>query len=238
MSDFRSCTVWGIRLSSILFGSIVAIPALAQVKPAKPIQGIDFQREIRPILSDACFHCHGPDKNTRMAGLRLDTKEDAFSKRKTGAAIIPGNPDASLIIQRLTHADKAKRMPPEYSHKSVTPKQIETIKRWIASGAGWQEHWSFTAPTRPKPPAVVNTAWVRNPIDRFILAKLQKSGLTPAAPVDRRTLIRRVSLDLTGLPPEAKEVEAFVADKSPDAYEKLVDRLLSSEHWGEHRARY
>jgi hypothetical protein len=199
---------------------------------------VDFQREVRPILSDNCFHCHGPDKATRMAGLRLDTREGAFAERKTGAPITAGKPDASLVIQRITQTDKARRMPPEFSHKTLTAKQIDTLKRWVSEGAAWKELWSFTAPVRPKPPATVNKTWPRNPIDSFILSKLEKQNLTPAAPADRRTLIRRVTLDLTGLPPDPKDVQAFLKDTSPQAYEKVVDRLLASEHWGEHRGRY
>jgi len=221
-----------------VFALVVCQPALAQVKAAAALPKTNFQQEVRPIFSNACFQCHGPDEGTRMAGLRLDKKESAFSQRQNGIPIVPGDPDASLVIQRLTHAEKSKRMPPEYSHKSVTPKQIETIRRWIAEGARWQEHWAFASPTRPKPPVVFNKAWVRSPIDQFILAKLESAGLTPSISADRRTLIRRLSLDLTGLPPDAKDVEAFALDNTHDAYEKLVDRLLSSDRWGEHRARY
>ena len=199
---------------------------------------VDFQREVRPILSDACFHCHGPDQATRMAGLRLDTRDGAFTQRKTGSPIVPGKPGSSLVIQRITHEQKARRMPPESSHKVLTVKQIDTLKRWVAEGAPWKEHWSFTAPVRATPPAVVNKAWIRGPIDQFILAKLEQQALIPATPADRRTLIRRVTLDLTGLPPDPKDVEEFVADKSPNAYEKVVDSLLASNQWGEHRARY
>ncbi|MBC8166829.1 MAG: DUF1553 domain-containing protein [Bryobacteraceae bacterium] len=223
---------------SLLLASALGNICIAQVAPVKTAPAIDFQREIRPILSDACFQCHGPDKATRMAGLRLDTKEGAFTERKNGTAIVPGKPAASLIMQRLTHAEKGKRMPPEYSHKSVNPKQIETLQRWITAGANWQEHWAFAAPVRPKLPAIINKAWARNPIDQFILARLQSSALTPALPADRRTLIRRLSLDLTGLPPDPKEVEAFASDTTAGSYEKLVDRLLGSDGWGEHRARY
>jgi hypothetical protein len=173
-----------------------------------------------------------------MAGLRLDTREGAFEERKSGAPIVPGKPDASVIIQRITHAQPARRMPPVSAHKTLTPKQVDTLKRWIAEGATWKEHWAFIAPVRPKTPAVKNQPWVRNPVDAFVLAKLEAAALTPAAAADRRTLIRRVTLDLTGLPPTAKEVDDFIADKSPNAYEKVVDRLLASPQWGEHRARY
>jgi hypothetical protein len=200
--------------------------------------GVDFQREVRPILSDACFHCHGPDKATRMAGLRLDTKDGAFGERKGGAPVVPGKPDASLLIQRVSHPDAARRMPPVSSHKTLSAKQVDTLKRWVAEGAPGKEHWSFTAPVRPQPPVTINKVWAKNPIDQFILAKLEAQALTPALAADRRALIRRATLDITGLPPRPEDVEAFVADRTPKAYEKVVDRLLASQEWGEHRARY
>ncbi len=198
----------------------------------------DFQRDVRPLLSDACFHCHGPDPETRMAGLRLDLEEAAFAQRPNGAPIVPGDPSASLLYQRITHEQSALRMPPEYSHKTLQPEDIQKIKEWIEEGAKWSEHWAYTALERPEPPSVQDAKWTKNPIDRFILAKLEDAGLEPAPEADRRTLIRRVSLDLTGLPPTPAEVEAFVNDRSPDAYENLVDRLLASPAYGEHRARY
>ena len=199
---------------------------------------MDFQREVRPILSDTCFLCHGPDQSTRMVGLRLDTREGILEKRANGSPVVPGNPDASLIYQRINHKNAALRMPPAYSHKSLTDAQKETLRRWIEQGAPWKEHWAFAPPVRPEPPLVKAEGWVRNPIDRFVLARLEAAGLQPAPEADRRTLIRRVSLDLTGLPPAPAEVEGFVKDTSADAYEKLVDRLLASPHWGEHRGRY
>lgn len=201
-------------------------------------RGVDFQRQVRPILSNACFHCHGPDAKTRMAGLRLDTREGAFSARKNGAAVVPGNPDASLLMQRVTHANTALRMPPVHTKKTLTEEQQRTLRQWIAEGAAWKEHWSFSPPVKREPPAVKDTAWVRNAIDRFILAKLEQEGLEPAAAADKRALIRRVTFDLTGLPPTPEEVERFVNDRSEEAYEKLVDRLLASPRWGEHRGRY
>ncbi len=200
--------------------------------------GVDFQRVIRPILSDNCFQCHGPDKNTRMMDLRLDTKEGAYEVRDSGTVIVAGKPQESLLYQRISAEDPARKMPPESSHKSLTPQQIELLKKWIEQGAGWKELWSFAAPVRPELPAVKEKAWVRNPMDQFILAKLEAAGLKPAPEADRRTLIRRLSLDLTGLPPEPAEVEAFVKDNTKGAYEKLVDRLMASERWGEHRGRY
>ena len=148
---------------------------------------VDFQREVRPILSANCFSCHGPDKDTRMAGMRLDTRDGAFSHRKNGAPVVPGNAQASLIIQRIMEANPARRMPPEMSHKTLTDTQKSTLKRWIDEGAQWKEQWAFVAPVRPALPAVKAENWARNPIDRFILAKLEAQGLSPRPkPTSRR----------------------------------------------------
>jgi mono/diheme cytochrome c family protein len=213
------------RLSTaLLLGTITAFAA------APPV---DFNRDVRPVLSENCFQCHGPDEKHRMAGLRLDTKDGAFAHRKTGDLIVPGDPGKSLLYQRISHADKAKRMPPPMADRVVSEKQIDAIRRWIEQGAKWQTHWAFTAPQRPEPPAVKNNDAVRNPIDQFIQARLEREGLTPAPEADRRTLLRRLSLDLTGLPPKPEEMAAFLKDKSTDAYEKQVDRLLASPHFGE-----
>jgi len=199
---------------------------------------IDFQKQIRPILSDNCFQCHGPDSKTRLASLRLDTKADALAARKNGAAIVPGKPEASLVFRRISETRAALRMPPASSHKSLTPQQVELVKRWIGEGAPWVEHWSFSAPVKNKLPVVANAAWARNPIDRFILARLEAQTLAPAPEADRRTLIRRVALDVTGLPPKPSEIEQYLSDQTPQAYEKMIDRYLQSPHYGEHRARY
>ncbi len=193
-----------------------------------------FNRQIRPILAENCFACHGPDSASRKADLRLDRREVAV---KVGA-IVPGKPDESEMIHRIFATDKDEVMPPPSIHKQLTAAQKETLKAWIVAGADYQPLWSFIPPVRPSLPAVRDTAWVRNPIDRFVLACLQQHGIQPAPEADRRTLARRLSLDLTGLPPAAELVEAFVGDKSPEAYEKLVDRLQQSPQWGEHRARY
>ena len=198
----------------------------------------DFQRDVRPILSNSCFQCHGPDAKTRMADLRLDTREGAFAQRENGSPIVPGDSDASLLYQRITHENQMMRMPPGYSKKELTKEQIEILKSWIEQGASWDQHWSFKALERLEPPAVKNEAWVRRPLDRFILARLEKDGLTPAPEADKRTLARRVALDVTGLPPDPGTLESFLSDTSEHAYDKLVDRLLDSKHWGEHRARY
>ena len=199
---------------------------------------VDFQRQVRPILSDNCFLCHGPDQSTRMVGLRLDTKEGAMGMRKNGAPIVPGKPDESLAIKRIFAEKADMRMPPVSSHRSLTPEQKETLRRWIEQGAPWKEQWAFITPVRPRLPAIKAKQWPRNPIDQFVLAKLEGKGLAPAPEADRRTLIRRVALDLTGLPPTPAEVQAFVKDKSPRAYEKVVDKMLASPRYGEHRARY
>jgi hypothetical protein len=199
---------------------------------------VDFQRQVRPILSDKCFLCHGPDKGTRMADLRLDTQQGAFAARKTGTPIVPGKPDESLLIKRIYSNDPGFRMPPVFSHKTLSDQEKDTLRRWIEQGAQWKQHWAFIPPNKPPLPEVKNAAWLRNEIDRFILAKVEANGLEPAPEADRHTLIRRVTLDLTGLPPTPAEVEAFIKDKSPAAYEKVVDRLLASPHYGEHRAHY
>jgi hypothetical protein len=200
---------------------------------------LGYNRDIRPILSENCFPCHGADSAARKANLRLDRFEDAILPRKDShPAIVPGKPQGSALVSRITATDPDDIMPPTKTHKVLTAEQKDLLKQWIASGANYQPHWSLIAPTRPKLPEIQNRRWVRNPIDAFILARLEKEGLSPAPEADRRSLARRVSLDLTGLPPTPEDVRAFLEDQSPDAYEKLVDRLLASPHWGEHRARY
>ncbi|HXJ39021.1 MAG TPA: DUF1549 domain-containing protein, partial [Bryobacteraceae bacterium] len=196
-------------------------------------QKVDFQREIRPLLSENCFQCHGPDSSTRMASLRLDRKDGITAP----GIIVPGQPAESRLYQRISATD-GRKMPPEYSHRALTSVQITRIKTWIEQGAPWVEHWAYSAPVKSEPPAVKNALWARNPIDRFILAKLEAKGLEPAAAADKRTLIRRVALDLTGLPPTPAELDLYLKDLTPRAYENMVDRYLASPHFGEHRARY
>ena len=191
---------------------------------------VDFNRDIRPILSDACYHCHGPDQARRKADLRLDTEEGAR------AALEPGKPDDSELFLRVTHRNEKKRMPPPASGRQLDARQVELLRRWIEQGAKWQKHWAFLPPQRPALPPVKNTAWPRNGIDQFILARLEREGLAPSPEADRTTLIRRVTLDLTGLPPTPAEVDAFLNDQGPDAYEKLVDRLLANPRYGERMA--
>ncbi|MFN0110982.1 MAG: DUF1549 domain-containing protein, partial [Blastocatellia bacterium] len=222
-----AATLAAFFLNQFLDG--VSADVTAQAKAGS----VDFNREIRPILSDTCFACHGPDEATRKAKLRLDTKDGAFAK--TGV-IVAGNSAESRLIKRITSKDPNAVMPPVSSGHRLTDKQIELLKRWIDEGAQWNEHWAFVAPKRPDLPQVTNKAWVKNSIDAFILARLEKEGLKPSPEADRATLLRRVSLDLTGLPPTPAEVDAFIADKSPDAYEKVVDRLLASPRYGEKMA--
>ena len=198
---------------------------------------LSFNREIRPILSENCFYCHGQDPTHRKGNLRLDVRESALQPADTGeTAIVPGKPEESALVQRLFSEDKDEKMPPDKAHRTVTPAQKELLRRWIAEGAEYQPHWTFAAPTRPPLPEVRGAARVKNSIDQFILARLEKDGLEPSPEADKPTLIRRVTLDLTGLPPTPEEVDAFVADQAPDAYERLVDRLLASPHYGERMA--
>ena len=216
-----------------VFNVVVASPA-----SNLPIK-IDFNRDIRPILSDNCYTCHGPDAGKRKAGLRLDLKDGALSILKSGeVAIIPGNLTQSKLIVRITTKDEDDRMPPVKTGRQLTAKQIELLKQWVARGAEWKAHWSFIPPERSPAPVVKNQRWPHNPIDDFILARLDQEGLRPAKEADKPTLIRRVTFDLTGLPPTPAEVDAFLDDSKPGAYERLVDRLLQSPRYGEHEARY
>jgi hypothetical protein len=214
----------------ICLGSSRLLPDAAFADSAKPV---DFNREIRPILSDTCFACHGPDENQRKSKLRFDTKEGAFAKP---GVIVAGKSAESRLIKRITSKDPNAVMPPPDSGHKLTDKQIEALKRWIDEGAQWNEHWAYQTPKRPDVPQVTSKAWVRNSIDAFVLARLEKESLKPSPEADKATLLRRVSLDLTGLPPALAEVDAFLADKSPDAYEKVVDRLLASPRYGEKMA--
>ena len=192
---------------------------------------VGFNRDIRPIMSDTCFRCHGPDKNARMAGLRLDIREEALKTTKTGVTpIVPGEPERSAIVQRVFATD-ARIMPPAHAHKDLTQPQKETIRQWVAEGAKYEGHWAYTPVKRPALPVATE-----HPIDAFIQARLGREGLKPSPEADRRTLIRRVTLDLTGIPPTPAEVDAFLKDLSRIAYKKLVDRLLASPRYAEKQA--
>jgi hypothetical protein len=198
---------------------------------------VDFTRDIRPILANNCLLCHGPDAKARKGDLRLDTPEGATSLHDGKAAIVPGKPEKSELLQRITTTDKDDLMPPSKSGKKLTKEQIELLRRWIEQGAPYAKHWAFVKPERPAIPAVKMPAAARTDIDRFILARLDKEGLGFAPEADRYALARRLSLDLTGLPPTVEEADAFANDKDPDAVGKLVDRLLTSPAYGERWAR-
>ncbi len=204
---------------------------------------LSFNDTIQPILSENCYACHGPDPGGRKAGLRLDRGEFAFAPHqdaheKYGPAIIPGDPDKSPLVHRIETKNVKDRMPPPEAHKTLKPEQVALLREWVKQGAQYEELWSFLPPKHQPIPVVTRGEWARNAIDNFVLARLEKEGLSPSQEADRRSLIRRVTYDLTGLPPTPEEVEAFVADSAPDGYEKVVDRLLSSPRYGEHRAHY
>ncbi len=226
----RYVYVWAIVGGDFLLGTTAT---LATEPP------VDFVRQIRPILANNCFRCHGPDKEMVKAGLRLDTREGAAAETESGShAIVPGKPEASELIARVSSTDENIRMPPAESGKALTAAEIELLKRWIKQEAPYRGHWAFLPPQRPPlPPAVSDPGWVRNPIDALVLAKLDHEGLPHAPEADRSTLLRRLALDLTGLPPTLAEVDQFVTDQSPEAYEKSVDRLLASPAYGERWAR-
>jgi len=214
---------------------LLAIAVGTQFPPfcfAENNQSIDYNRQIRPLLSDRCFQCHGPDEANREADLRLDQSEPAY------AVIEPGDPAASDFVERITSDDSDMLMPPPESGKSLKPEEIALLKQWIEEGAEYQPHWAFIAPKRSKLPEVSLQQRPRGAIDRFILAKLERQGLRPAAMADKITLLRRVTFDLTGLPPTREETQEFLNDESPNAYERVVDRLLTSPRYGEHMARY
>ena len=219
-------------------GLIIFLLGLATVLQPVDAEKLRFDRDILPILSDKCFACHGPDSAVRQANLRLDTKEGAFSAPSGYPVIVPGEPENSELVLRITHEDIDQRMPPQISNRQPTQEQIDTLIQWIAEGAEWEEHWVYSLPNRVEPPTVTDSTWIRNPIDAFILGKLEAEGLTPSAEADKRTLIRRLNFDLTGLLPTPAEVEHFLRDENPDAYESLVNRLLSKPQYGEQLAMY
>ncbi len=215
----------GIPAFILLFGSI-----------SDGAEKIDFDRQIRPILSDYCFNCHGPDPKTRKGKLRLDTKEGLYKKGDDYSIVTPGKPESSELIYRMTTKDHEDRMPPPKSARHPTPAQIMLLKEWIKQGAGWQRHWAFDKPAKPALPKVKLNGWARNAIDRFILARLEAEGLQPSPEASREKLIRRVTMDLTGVPPTPKQIDNFLADQSKNAYEKVVDRLLASPAYGQRMA--
>ena len=222
--------------AGLLPADLRAEPAAGAGQGSAAGRVVDFAREVRPILSDNCFSCHGPDEAARQRGLRLDVEEGLFEDRGRlgGPAVVAGNAADSRLYQRLVSGSSRLRMP--RGADPLTDEQIETVRLWIDQGAEWESHWAFVPPERPAAPPVSEPEWVRNPIDAFVLARLDAEGLEPSAEAGRATLLRRVTLDLTGLPPTPAELAAFLDDDSPDAYERAVDRLLGSPRYGERMA--
>src|SRR5689334_337972 len=213
----------------LITASLPLLTVLAGVSAGAPGKGtpaVDFDRDIRPILSDKCFACHGPDEKERKVKLRFDRKDDAFGPLKSGGfAIVPGQPDKSEMIARVTTKDEDDKMPPPKSGKTLTTQQIDLLRRWIAEGAKWQTHWSFVKPERPPLPEVKNRKWSRNDVDYFVLARLEKEGLKPAPEADKPTLIRRATCDLTGLRSEERRVGKECRSRwSPNQYTKSARR--------------
>ena len=235
---FAAVTAFG----AALFGSCsrsVSLPDDVQAAMLRLPEKVDYTYQVKPLLSDRCFACHGPDKNKQQAGLRLDIKENAYdheSEESGMSAIVPGNPASSELVRRILATDPKVMMPTPESHLSLTAEEKAILVRWIEQGAEYKPHWSFVVPQKAQLPEVKKKSWVRNDIDRFVLKKLEDQGLQPAPEADKTTLLRRVSLDLTGLPPTPAEVDAFVADTGPNAYENVVNRLLASPHYGERMA--
>lgn len=223
---------WAVLLAA------VAVGAPGPLRAAGP-GAIQFARDIQPLLAENCLACHGPDPAARKAGLRLDTREGLFEPTaRRPATVMPGDPSRSTLWKRIVTEDPDDLMPPPESHKKLEPEQKRLIEQWILAGAPWQGHWAFVKPTRPDPPVAHGAEWVRNPVDAFILAGLEATGLAPAPEADPRALARRLALDLTGLPPAPEAVQRFLEDTTPEAYERYVQALLASPHYGEHRARY
>jgi hypothetical protein len=223
----RSC-------SRLLLSLLPALPTtllLAAAGAAEPIPW-DFNRDIRPILSENCFYCHGQDANHRQAGLRLDQRDEAVDY----GAIVPHDPEASELLRRVDETDPDLQMPPPGSNRSLTDEQRQMLRAWIAAGAPYAEHWAYVPPQRAALPEVQRAEWIRQPLDHFVLARLEAQGWGPAPEADRATLVKRLYIDLLGLPPTPEEVTEFITDEEPQAYERLVDRLLASPHYGERMA--
>jgi hypothetical protein len=227
---------------SVFQRSLDVLQAMAPVEVAVAIpqpKAISFNKDIRPILSDNCFACHGPDSNKRKAGLRLDTEEGAFAALKSGHTVFArGNRADSELYKRITSTDPDEHMPPPSSHKQLTTDQIELLGRWIDDGAKYEKHWAFVPPKPQTPPEVADAIWNRNPVDRFVFAKLEEHALKPNPQAEKRILIRRAYLDLLGMPPPPDAVDKFLNDQAPDAYEKLIDELLGDPHFGERWGRH
>ena len=226
-------------IAALAIFSGFAVSASAEPTIRNVRKPIDFNRDVRPILAENCFACHGPDKNKRKAGLRLDLREDAIIRLESGhRAVVPGDPKSSRLLEVVSLLDSDDRMPPAKTGKTLTKPQIALLREWITQGAPWMPHWSYVAPEKASLPEVKHASWAKNEIDRFILARLEKEGLKPSPEAERHVLIRRATLDLTGLPPTPAEVDAFINDKASTAYESLVDRLLQQKSFGERWAQH
>ncbi len=233
----KTSTVFHV-MSAKIASSFVLLIAFSLCSAAVADQ-VEFNRDVRPILSNHCFACHGPDSATREAGLRLDQRDVATGEAESGLrAIVPGDVNASELIRRITAEDEDERMPPSGGSKRLNADQSAILRAWVEQGAEYQPHWSFVSPQQPNVPKVSDATWCRNDIDRFVLARLDREGLAPAREASRETLIRRVAFDLTGLPPTLNEIDTYLSDQSPKAYERMVDRYLKSNAYGEHMARH
>jgi Protein of unknown function (DUF1549)/Planctomycete cytochrome C len=233
-----SLFVTGIVVFGYLLESATRGQQRVASKTLDPInRRIDFNRDIRPILSDKCWVCHGPDAPNLKIKLRLDSESGAKADLGSGRrGVVPGHPEQSELVRRITAEDEFMRMPPVDSGRTLTEREKELLLEWIKQGANWETHWSFVNPVEPQLPKVKNRSWPKNAIDYFVLEQLERKGLSPSPEADRATVLRRVSLDLTGLPPTPEEIDDFLNDKSPNAYEKVVDRLLASPRYGERMA--
>ncbi|MFM7243772.1 MAG: DUF1549 domain-containing protein, partial [Planctomycetaceae bacterium] len=216
----------GVRRAAVVIAAGWAAACAAGESP------VDFNRDVRPILAENCLYCHGQDPAKREADLRLDVRDAAVAAR----AIVPGDPGASSLLERIHSTDPDVVMPPPDSNRRLADPQKAILDRWIREGAAYEPHWAFVPPVRPSPPPVRRADWSRNEVDRFVLAALEEAGLEPAPEADRTTLLRRLHADLVGIPPTPEEIDAFVADDAADAYERAVDRLLASPHYGERMA--
>src|SRR5215510_2670482 len=229
--------LFALLLSCLFFSQLMRGVTVRAVQSAAPARQIVFNRDIRPILADKCWGCHGPEAPAKKIKLRLDSEDAATADLGRGRrAIVPGNPEQSQLVSRITSDDEMTRMPPVNSGRKLTQAEINLLVEWVRQGALWQRHWSFMTPIRPVLPKIKNKEWPKNAIDHFTLERLEREGMEPSPEADRATLIRRVSLDLTGLPPTPREVEDFLNDKSLNAYERVVDRLLASPRYGERMA--
>ena len=234
---------FNVKRTRLMLSLWLGLLCMVSVPPARgdaPRTGrqVDFNEQVRPILARHCFKCHGPDEKARKAKLRLDLGDEAMKPASSGERpIVPGHPDESELVRRIFAEEPEELMPPPEAKLPLSDGDRQVLKQWVAQGAKYEPHWAFRQPVRPAIPVVHDPTWVRNPIDAFVLARLEAAGLRPSPEADRATLLRRVSLDLMGLPPTPEEVDAFLADRAADAYEKRVDRLLASPHYGERWAR-